>query len=56
MVNVLSPVDTVEDGETDLSPVRLRSGAAGERPGVLSPGDTLRLPVLRRKSMIKHSQ
>jgi len=40
------PVDTVEDGETDLSPVRLGPGAAGERPGVLAPGDPLRLPVL----------
>ena len=56
MINVLSPVDTVEDGETDLSPVRLGPGAAGERPGVLPPGDTLRLAVLRRKSMINDSQ
>lgn len=40
------PVDTVEDGETDLPPVRLRSGAAGEGPGVLAPGDPLGLPVL----------
>jgi len=40
------PVDTVEDCETDLAPVRLWSGAASEGPGVLAPGDPLGLPVL----------
>lgn len=44
------PVNTVEDGKTNLSPVRLRSSPASEGPRVLTPGDALSLAILPGES------
>ena len=35
VVCLVSPVDAVQDGQADLSSIRLRSSTASEGPGVL---------------------
>jgi len=44
------PVDTVEDGQTHLAPVRLRTGSASEGPGMLSSSHRLGFAILPAQS------